>query len=184
ILDILDRYKIKGSFFIVGENAELNPDIIKRIYQNGHEIGSHTFTHPNVAEISQMRTKMELNANQRLFQEITGHSMTMFRPPYVADASPSTPEELLPILRAQQMGYTTIGESIDPEDWQKPSSDEIIRRVLKELPNGNIILLHDAGGDRTNTIEALPKIIETLKSKGYTFTTIHQLLGKKADELM
>lgn len=184
ILDILDRYKIKGSFFIVGENAELNPDIIKRIYQNGHEIGSHTFTHPNVAEISPMRTKMELNANQRLFQEITGHSMTMFRPPYVADASPSTPEELLPILRAQQMGYTTIGESIDPEDWQKPSSDEIIRRVLKELPNGNIILLHDAGGDRTNTIEALPKIIETLKSKGYTFTTIHQLLGKKADELM
>jgi cellulose synthase/poly-beta-1,6-N-acetylglucosamine synthase-like glycosyltransferase/spore germination protein YaaH/peptidoglycan/xylan/chitin deacetylase (PgdA/CDA1 family) len=184
ILDILDRYHIKGAFFIVGENAELHPELVSRMYREGHEIGNHTFTHPNVAETSPRRTKMELNANQRLFQSITGHSMTMFRPPYVADASPSTPEELLPILRAQKMGYTMIGESIDPEDWAKPSSDEIVRRVLKELPDGNIILLHDAGGDRSQTVEALPKIIEALKQRGYSFISIEQLLGKKKEEIM
>ncbi|BAU27076.1 poly-beta-1,6 N-acetyl-D-glucosamine synthase [Aneurinibacillus soli] len=184
ILDILDRYHIKGSFFIVGENAQVNPDIIRRMYREGHEIGSHTFTHPNVAAISPIRAKMELNANQRLFQELTGHSMTMFRPPYVADSSPSTPEELLPILRAQQMGYTMVGEAVDPEDWQDPSSDEIVRRVMKELPDGNIILLHDAGGDRSHTVEALPKLIEKLQHMGYTFTTVHQLLGKTPNDLM
>lgn len=184
ILDILDRYHIKGSFFIVGENAELHPELIQRMYSSGDEIGSHTFTHPNVAAVSPLQTKMELNANQRLFQEITGHSMTMFRPPYVADAEPSAPNELLPILRAQEMGYTMIGELIDPEDWQKPSSSEIIKRVLRQLPQGNIILLHDAGGDRNNTVKALPGIIEALKNKGYSFTTIGDLTGLKPNEIM
>lgn len=184
ILDILDQNHIKGSFFIVGENAELHPEIIERLFKEGHEIGSHTFTHPNVASISPIRTKMELNANQRLFQEITGHSMTMFRPPYAADAEPSTPNELLPILRAQSLGYTMIGELIDPEDWQRPSSQKIVNRILKQLPNGNVILLHDAGGNRSATVAALPQIIKALKQRGYTFTTIGDLIGKSKEDIM
>ncbi len=184
ILDILDRYHIKASFFIVGENAEVEPGLIERMFNAGDEIGNHTFTHPDVASVSPIRTKMELNANQRLFQEITGHSMTMFRPPYVADAEPSSPNELLPIIRAQKMGYTMIGELIDPEDWERPGTDVIVNRVLKQLPNGNVILLHDAGGDRSQTVAALPKIIETLQKQGYTFTTIGHLIGKKSADIM
>lgn len=184
ILDILDRNHIKGTFFIVGENAEVHPELIERMFKEGHEIGSHTFTHPNIASISALRTKMELNANQRLFQEITGHSMTLFRPPYVADAEPSTANELLPILRAQNMGYTMVGELIDPNDWQKPSSYEIARRVLQRLPYGNVILLHDSGGDRTNTVKALPVIIKDLQKRGYTFTTIGNLIGKSESVIM
>ncbi|OAO89068.1 hypothetical protein AXX17_ATUG04840 [Arabidopsis thaliana] len=184
ILDILDHYGIKGSFFIVGENAEMHPDLIERMYREGHEIGNHTFTHPNVAQTSAWRTRMELNATQRLIQEITGHGMTFFRPPYVADAEPSTPEEILPILRGQDMGYTMVGELIDPEDWAKPGADEITKRVMDELSSGNVILLHDAGGNRTETIEALPHIIENLKSRGYTFTTLSSLIGKTRDETM
>jgi cellulose synthase/poly-beta-1,6-N-acetylglucosamine synthase-like glycosyltransferase/peptidoglycan/xylan/chitin deacetylase (PgdA/CDA1 family) len=184
ILDILDRYHIKGSFFIVGENAELHPEIIKREFNDGDEIGNHTFSHPDVASVSPMRTKMELNANQRLFEEITGHSMTMFRAPYAAVAEPSTPNEILPILRAQSMGYTMIGELIDPEDWQRPGTDEIVKRVLKQLPNGNVILLHDAGGDRSQTVAALPKIIEELQKQGYSFTTISHLIGKSSADIM
>ncbi|MED3563971.1 DUF2062 domain-containing protein [Bacillus xiapuensis] len=184
ILDILDHYHIKGSFFIVGENAEVQPGLIERMYKEGHEIGSHTFTHPNIATTTPLQTKMELNANQRLFQEITGHSMTLFRPPYVADAEPSTINELLPILRAQNMGYTMVGELIDPEDWQRPSSDEIVKRVLKQLPNGNVILLHDAGGDRSNTVKALPIIIKALQERGYTFTTIGHLIGKSHADIL
>ncbi|MDP4087259.1 MAG: glycosyltransferase [Bacillota bacterium] len=184
ILHILDYYHIKASFFIVGENAELHPELIDRLFKDGQEIGNHTFTHPNVASVSPIRTKMELNANQRLFQEITGHSMTMFRPPYVADAEPNNQNELLPILRGQELGYTMVGELIDPEDWQRPSSNEILKRVLKQLPNGNIILLHDAGGDRSHTVQALPKIIKALKQQGYTFTTIGHLIGKSHQEMM
>jgi hypothetical protein len=84
ILNILDRYNIKGTFFIVGENAMMHPQLVKRIYDEGHEIGNHTFTHPDISSISPFRLKMELNATQRLVQGITGHSMTLFRPPYIA----------------------------------------------------------------------------------------------------
>ena len=184
ILDILRKYRIKASFFVVGENAEVHPDLVERIYREGHELGNHTFTHPNVADTSELRTRMELNATQRLVQEITGHSMTFFRPPYVADAEPSTPSELLPILRAQEMGYTMVGELIDPEDWAKPSAAQITQRVMDQLHEGNVILLHDAGGNRSQTVEALPAIIENLKSQGYTFTTLSGLIGKTRADTM
>jgi peptidoglycan-N-acetylglucosamine deacetylase len=184
ILDILDKNHIKGAFFMVGENAELHPKLIERMFKEGHEIGSHTFTHPNIAATTPYQTKMELNANQRLFEEITGHSMNLFRPPYEADAEPSTRSQLLPILRAQDMGYTMVGEYIDPNDWKKPSSNEIVKRVLEQLPKGNVVLLHDAGGDRSNTVKALPQIIKELKKQGYTFTTIAHLIGKSNSQIM
>ncbi|PGY04901.1 DUF2062 domain-containing protein [Bacillus sp. AFS031507] len=184
ILDILDKNHIKGSFFIIGENALQHPELVNKMYKKGHEIGNHTFTHPDVASITPFQTRMELNANQRLFQEITGHSMTLFRPPYVANAEPSTKSELEPILRAQDMGYTMIGELIDSDDWQRLSSDEIVNRVLDQLPEGNVILMHDAGGDRSNTVEALPTIIKELKKRGYTFTTIADLTGKSESQIM
>jgi cellulose synthase/poly-beta-1,6-N-acetylglucosamine synthase-like glycosyltransferase/peptidoglycan/xylan/chitin deacetylase (PgdA/CDA1 family)/spore germination protein YaaH len=184
ILDILDKNHIKGAFFIVGENAELHPELIERMFKEGHEIGNHTFTHPNIASTTPYQTKMELNANQRLFEEITGHSMNLFRPPYEADAEPRTRSELLPILRAQDMGYTMVGEYIDPNDWKKPSSTEIVKQVLEQLPKGNVILLHDAGGDRSNTVKALPMIIKELKKRGYTFTTIGHLIGKSETQIM
>ncbi|SFI08392.1 MULTISPECIES: glycosyltransferase [unclassified Bacillus (in: firmicutes)] len=186
ILDILNKYKVKADFFVVGENAQLNTSILKRIYDEGHEIGNHTFTHPNIADTSSMRTKMELNAAQRLIQETTGHSTILFRPPYEADAEPYLPNEIIPILRAQNMNYTMVGEKVDPEDWTKPSTNELVKRVLKSVYSGegHIILLHDAGGDRTHTVEALPIIIEDLKKHGYSFVTVSDLMGKKRDDVM
>ncbi|AZV44008.1 polysaccharide deacetylase/glycosyl transferase, group 2 family protein [Peribacillus asahii] len=184
ILDILDKNHIKGTFFIVGENAMMHPDLVKRMYKEGHEIGSHTFSHPNVASITPFQTKMEINATQRLFQAITGHSMNLFRPPFEADAEPSTKSQLLPILRAQDMGYTMVGESIDSNDWKRISSNEIVKRVLDQLPEGNVILLHDAGGDRSNTVKALPIIIKELEKRGYTFTTIGDLIEKSDSQIM
>lgn len=184
ILDVLARYHIRATFFVVGENAEMHPELVAREYREGHELGNHTYTHPNVAQVSPFRTRMELNATQRLVQEITGHSMTMFRPPYVADAEPSTPAELLPILRGQAMGYTMVGELIDPEDWARPTAQEIVRRVLSQLGEGNVILLHDAGGNREQTVKALPMIIDRLKAQGYTFSTVSELAGKTREETM
>jgi peptidoglycan-N-acetylglucosamine deacetylase len=184
ILDILDENHVKGTFFILGVNAMHHPELVKRMYKEGHEIGNHTFTHPNVASITPFQTKMELNATQRLYQEITGHSMTLFRPPYVADAEPSTRSELEPIWRAQEMGYTTVGKLIDSDDWQGLSSNKIVKRVLNQLPKGNVILLHDAGGDRSNTVKALPIIIKEIKKRGYTFTTVADLIEKNDSQIM
>lgn len=184
ILDILDRYNVKGTFFIVGENAMMHPQLVKRMYDEGHEIGNHTFTHPDVSSITPDRLRRELNATQRLFQGITGHSMTLFRPPFIADTELSTRSEQLPIWQAQEMGYSMVGESIDSSDWKKLSSDEIVNQVLDQLSEGNVILLHDAGGDRSNTVKALPVIIEELKKQGYTFTTIADLIGKSESQIM
>jgi peptidoglycan-N-acetylglucosamine deacetylase len=184
ILDILDKHHIKGTFFIIGENALLHPKLVKRMHNEGHEMGNHTFTHANVASMNPMQIRMELNATQRLFQEITGHSMTIFRPPYMSETVLNTKSEMLPLIQAQEMGYTTVGQSIDSNDWQGMTSEEILNQVLDQLPNGNVILMHDSGGDRSNTVKALPMIIEELKTRGYTFTTIAGLIEKSEGQVM
>ncbi|WP_318505766.1 polysaccharide deacetylase family protein [Bacillus sp. T3] len=184
ILDILEKNNIKATFFIVGANALQHPKLVKRLHKEGHEIGNHTFTHPDVTSITPSQLRMELNANQRLFQGITGHSMTLFRPPYIADSKLGTKSELAAVMQAQEMGYTMVGQSIDSDDWKNLSSNDIVNTVLNQLPEGNVILLHDAGGDRSNMVKALPVIIKELKARGYTFTTIGDLIGKTDGEIM
>jgi peptidoglycan-N-acetylglucosamine deacetylase len=193
ILDILSREKVPATFFLVGINAENNIPIVKRIYREGHEIGNHTFTHPNIAKVSRSRAVLEMKATRSLIECITGHSTIMFRAPFNADFEPEKIDELEPVAIAREYNYLDIGESIDPTDW-KPgiSADSIVARVIRGKENmtrqdlsGNIILLHDAGGrDRAATVAALPRIIHYFKQNGYTFTTVADLLGVKKDELM
>lgn len=184
ILDILKKYNVKADFFVVGKNAAMNADIIKRMYAEGHEIGNHTFSHPNILNLSDGELKKELNATQRVIQEDTGHSTLLFRFPLGMDIENLTSAEIEPILKVQDQGYTTVDDLIDPKDWKGISSEEICRGIENQLSNGNIILLHDAGGDRSETVEALPKIIESLRSKGYEFVTVSSLLGKTRDDIM
>ncbi|MDP4211713.1 MAG: polysaccharide deacetylase family protein [Bacteroidota bacterium] len=193
ILDILNREKVPGAFFLVGINAENNIPLVKRIYNEGHEIGNHTFTHPNIAKVSRKRAVIEMDATRLLIECITGHSTILFRAPYNADFEPQKAEELIPVAIARQKNYLDIGESIDPLDWVPGTpADSIVARVIRrkaemtsENLSGNIILLHDAGGDgRAATVEALPQIIHYFKERGYTFTTIADLLGKTKEDLM
>jgi cellulose synthase/poly-beta-1,6-N-acetylglucosamine synthase-like glycosyltransferase/peptidoglycan/xylan/chitin deacetylase (PgdA/CDA1 family) len=193
ILDILKREKVPAAFFLVGINAENNIPLVKRIYNEGHEIGNHTFTHPNIAKVSRKRAVLEMDATRLLIECITGHSTILFRAPYNADFEPQKAEELIPVAIARQKNYLDIGESIDPLDWVPGTpADSIVARVIRrkaemtsENLSGNIILLHDAGGEtREATVEALPRIIHYFKERGYTFTTIADLLGKKKDDLM
>ena len=185
VLDILKRYHVPATFFLIGVNAERNIGLVKREFREGHQIGNHTYTHPNIATVSESRTELELSATQRILENAIGHSTTLFRPPYNADSEPQTPTELLPILRAQNFGYVTVGESIDPRDWQTPTTAEAILDEIKaEKDNGHIILLHDAGGNRDATIQALPKIIEYFQSQGYRFIRAGDLIGKTEAQVM
>src|SRR5664279_3093965 len=193
ILDILARENVPAAFFLVGINAENNIPIVKRIYREGHEIGNHTFTHPNIAMVSRKRAIIEMDATRLLIEAITGHSTVLFRAPFNADFEPQKAEELIPVALAREKNYLDIGESIDPLDWEPgTSADSIVARVIARKQSmtdqnlsGNIILLHDAGGEsREATVEALPRIIHYFKERGYQFTTIADLLGKTKEDLM
>ncbi|HJW18765.1 MAG TPA: polysaccharide deacetylase family protein [Flavisolibacter sp.] len=195
ILDVLSEKHVPASFFIVGMNGENNIPLLKRIYREGHEIGDHTFTHPNIAEVSHRRAVIEMESTRLLIECVTGHSTVLFRAPYNADFTPEKLDELIPVAIARTKNYLDVGESIDPLDWEPGiNADSIFQRTIqrkKELEmddkttGGNIILLHDAGGEtRQATLEALPKIIDYFKERGYTFTTIADLLGKQKEELM
>lgn len=151
ILDILRSHKVRATFFIIGANADQNIGLVKREYAEGHDIGNHTYTHPNIALVSEERAALELGTTQRIIENALGVSTVLFRPPYNADSQPQTPEEILPVLRAQKAGYVTVGERIDPRDWVKGvSADEIVSEIGSELQSpddpGHVILLHDAGG--------------------------------------
>ena len=185
ILDILKAEKVPATFFVVGVAAEKNLSTLKRIYAEGHEIGNHTFTHPNMAEVSENRSLLELTATRRLIEGITGHSTILFRPPYNADSEPETAAEIIPVAIAKRENYYTIGESVDTRDWEPGVTvGQIMKRVHDEELNGSIVLLHDAGGDRSATIAALPKIIAYYRNHGYTFTTIAQMIGKTREQVM
>lgn len=188
ILDILEKEKVPATFFIVGIEAEKNLPVLKRIYRDGFEIGNHTFTHHNIATMSPERAEIEMRATRLLIEAITGRSTILFRPPYNADSEPQTFEEIEPLARSKKDNYIAVGESIDPNDWDKNNNaDSIVARTIRiaEEGRGNIILLHDAGGEtRQATVDALPRIIKYFRDKGCVFTTVAGLLGKTKDDMM
>ncbi|MBK8750473.1 MAG: glycosyltransferase [Candidatus Competibacteraceae bacterium] len=186
ILDALRQAGVHATFFIIGANAELHPDLLRRTVDEGHEIGNHTFTHPNISVISPTQFELELSATQRLLASVVGRHSLLFRAPYAEDSEPETVDQARPIDRASSLGYLAVGMQIDPDDWQRPGVDEIVRRTVEaaERGDGNVVLLHDAGGDRSQTVQALPKLIEALRGRGFQFVTVADLLNRSRDDVM
>src|SRR5947199_5845016 len=177
ILDILKAANVKAAFFLVGVNAERYPGLVRRIVNEGHEIGNHTYYHPNLALCWPEHIRLELNATQLLLETITGRATTLFRPPYAADTGPTQLNELTPLKIAEDLNYLVVLENIDPQDWAKPGADIILRRIKQQRHDGSVILLHDAGGDRSQTVESLPRILDWLHTRGDTVVPLSTLLG-------
>lgn len=184
VLDILKANGVKATFFLVGVNAEKYPDLVRRIVAEGHEIGNHTYYHSNLSICWPEHVRLELNATQLLIETITGRSTTLFRPPYNADTSPSSLADLAPLRIASEMNYLVVLENIDPQDWARPGQDVILQRIKQQRHDGSIILLHDAGGDRSQTIAALPQIIDWLGTRGDTIVPLSTLIGSSRDAIM
>src|SRR5437868_1673640 len=184
ILDILKAANVKATFFIVGVNAERYPTLVRRIVDEGHEIGNHTYYHPNLALCWPEHIRLELNATQLLLETITGRATTLFRPPYAADTGPTDLSELAPLKIAEDLNYLVVLENIDPQDWAKPGADIILRRIRQQRHDGSVILLHDAGGDRSQTVESLPRILDWLHTRGDTVVPLSTLLGTTRDAVM
>lgn len=186
ILDVLSRYGVPATFFVIGQNASVRPDILWNILQQGSEIGSHTYTHPNVTTISDRQFSLELNANQRMFEGVLGKKTLLFRPPYAEDIEPATPEQVRPLVTAAESGYYTVAMHIDPKDWESPGVSAIVSRVIEGVKSGqgNVVLLHDGGGNRSQTVAALPGIIEGLQSGGYRIVTVSDLMNLPPESVM
>ena len=118
ILDVLKRENAKAIFFVIGAQAEKFPELTRRIYDEGHEIGNHTFSHPDISNISNFLMRLELNSTERLFEAKLGIKPLFFRPPYSIDAEPDTAEQVEPLRLTQDMGYITVGAKLDPNDWR------------------------------------------------------------------
>jgi len=215
VLDILGKNNVPAAFFVIGTNADHWQDMVKREFDQGYEIGNHTYYHPDLADSSVLRAELEVNATQRVIESITGHSTRLFRPPLGTDEeTPNlTPEQKQRVqdimIRMNDLGYLAVGFSIDPKDYGEdgqppqppPPPGVIIKRVLGDLPDvssvpngaleeklppaqqpkGHIILLHDGGGDRGHTVQALQAIIDGVRKRGYRFVSISDLCKGKVN---
>jgi peptidoglycan-N-acetylglucosamine deacetylase len=186
ILDALKNADVRATFFIIGGNAEKHPELVRRIYAEGHDIGNHTYTHPNIADVSTTQLTLEVSATGRLLESVLGHQTHLFRSPYGEDSEPETQDQVRPMEVLAKQGYIFVGMGIDPGDWKQPGEDTIVSEVIRqaEAVEGNVVLLHDSGGDRSQTVRALPRIIAALKERGYRFATVSELLGQSRDSVM
>ena len=187
VLDILKTEQAPAAFFLIGSNIEKNQKLVKRIYDEGHEIGNHTYSHPKLDNLLRVSADLELNKTRRSIESIIDHTTILFRPPYNQFQEPETRAQLTPFILARDHNYLTVNESIDAQDWKAGSTvDSIITRIETGINrgNGHIILLHDAGGIRDSTIAALPHVIRYFRKKGYVFTSISDLVGISKAHLM
>ncbi len=191
ILDTLKSRHATATFFLIGQQVLGNYGLTRRILREGHEIGNHTFTHPDLSRTSRWWTRLEFDATARLFEAILGRRTILMRTPYLGDNDPSTPDELIPVAIATDLGYITAGLSVDAEDWQRAmTEDDIVTNVLtgREVGRaheaGNVVLLHDGGGDRARTVAVLGRLIDSLRARGDTIVSLGQLAHLAPDAVM
>lgn len=171
ILDILNFYQVKATFFLLGIRTEMYPEVAKRIVQEGHHIGNHTFGHSNLIETKNLYT--ELDQGRRAIKAVVGVDPYLFRAPFGALSRQQ-------VEKLGEWGFKGIGWSIDSEDWRSLKADEIVDHVMSQIHPGGIILMHSAGywtQDLSGTAEALKVLIPTLLEQGYRFVTVAELMS-------
>ena len=165
ILQVLEEKQVKATFFIVGEWAEQYPESVKEIYAAGHEIGNHSYSHPDMTSLTSDQIAQDIRKAELLLESLTGVKPTLFRPPSGAYNNKV-------IETAQGMGYQVIQWDCDSRDWKGLEIQQILSNLSK-VQNGSITLLHSGA---PNTKEALPLVIDQLKSQGYSFMTVGEMI--------
>jgi len=179
ILDILKENNIRATFFVIGQNAEKHPDLVRRIYDEGHQIGNHTYHHIDLLKADRPLVVAEIERTNRVVQEITGQRPKVVRPPH-GFRDPVVLEVMA------EHGLKVVEWSVMSRDWVNPGVDEIVNRILSKVRNGSVILLHDGDGiaaqaSRAQTVEATRLIIRKLQAEGYEFITVDEILAKSEE---
>lgn len=168
LLDVLREENVKATFFCVGKNALEYPDMVRRARDEGHLVGSHTFSHVNLLQCTPQQSKHEIESGALAVSSILGERAIWFRPPY-GMRYPWT------LGQARSIGLSTVMWSNCPRDWQIPGEQVIAERIVKNVHNGDIVLLHDGGGERSQTIWAVRQVIRYLRAHGYRFVRVDEL---------
>ena len=169
---MLAKYHVPGTFFVVGSSVARDPDLVRQIRAQGSEIGIHTFTHPDLAEVSTDRVDREMTETQYALAGATGELSYLVRPPYSSEPDALDDLRFDVISRLGEQGYVTALVDVDTEDWQQPGVGAIVHNAVPEDGQGGVVLLHDAGGDRSETVAALDRLIPEMQADGFTFTTV------------
>ncbi|MQL64654.1 glycosyltransferase [Streptomyces vinaceus] len=176
MLDVLKKHDAHAVFFVTGTMASRHPDLVQRMVDEGHEVGLHTFNHPDLSLQSKKRIDWELSQNQLALTGAAGIRTSLFRPPY-SSFSDAMDNKSWPVTEyIGSRGYLTVVNNTDSEDWKRPGVDEIIRRATPKNGEGAIVLMHDSGGDRSQTLAALDTFLPDLKDKGYEFDNLTEAL--------
>jgi len=173
MLDVLGKHGVKATFFLIGNRAELFPDVIKRIVQEGHVVGNHTMTHPDILKLTHEQTRQNISQAEETLAKLIEYRTALFRSPYGS----LDPERIREI---EKLGYKIIAWNVDSLDWKSLTAEQVKYNILENAKEGSIILQHSAGGKEENlsgSVEALNDIITELKSVGYSFLTIPELLN-------
>ncbi|WP_371934696.1 glycosyltransferase [Streptomyces sp. KL118A] len=177
ILDVLKEHDAHGVFFVTGTMASRHPDLVRRMVDEGHEVGLHTFNHPDLSYQSVSRIDWELSQNQLALAGAAGIRTSIFRPPYSSFAA-AMDDRSYPVTKAiGSRGYLTVVNNTDSEDWKRPGVDEIIRRATPRDGKGAVVLMHDSGGDRSQTVAALDRFLPDLQRRGYEFGNLTEALN-------
>ncbi|MFD7877833.1 polysaccharide deacetylase family protein, partial [Streptomyces sp. NPDC059766] len=176
VLDILKKHHAHAVFFVTGTMASRYPDLVQRMVDEGHEVGLHTFNHPDLSYQSKSRIDWELSQNQLALAGAAGIRSSLFRPPYSSFAD-AMDDKSWPVTEyIGSRGYLTVVNDIDSEDWRKPGADTIIANATPKGGKGAIVLMHDSGGDRHQTVQALDRYLPQLQSQGYEFQNLTEAL--------
>lgn len=172
VLDILKKYNVKATFFVVGQLVERYPNVVKRMTREGHVVGNHSYNHSLLTRLSDEQFQSQINKTQNLLKSTIGYTPRLIRPPY----GEITESQL---LWATSHHFIIVNWNVDSKDWKQLSQAQVTSNVLNHARSGSIILQHSGGGPGQNlsgTVDALPTIIESLQSKGYTLVTLPELL--------
>ncbi|WP_433614030.1 glycosyltransferase [Dactylosporangium sp. CA-139114] len=178
IMDVLRKHQVNATFFVVGTQVTRHADIVTELARGGDEIGIHSFTHPRLDQLSQWQRELEYSQTQLAVVKATGQKSALLRLPYSSSADAIDDANWPLIKDAGRLGYLAIMTSTDSRDWSRPGVDAIVRGATPEGDKGSIVLMHDAGGDRKETVEALDRFIPMMQQRGYTFTTVSGALTK------